>query len=399
MTLALAMHPTVKPVTSQLNAILSSFPAPANSAARYFPFVTPQLGSSTSATNAQQAMPNDGQIEKIIINLDTAPGVGKNYAITLLKNGVATPLSVTIADANTRGEASAIVTFAKGDIFVWEITPTGTPDTTPVWTASAQIRELGQSMITGDSSTSLSTTATTYAPINGGLWSTTLPVYGTLFNTDGYLRPGSLRFNGSLSSGSCSFTLVRRRGGVDTDTSITVAAASNSTVNISGSDERVLAGDQFYWRSDKTGTIGTSRAYPSLVFIPDVAGEGVYSWTALNASTASTATLLYTPQGSGSTFSNVNGRHAEMPFNANQNKFRALRDTLPAAGAPVAQNSYSGGAAKSSVSFTDSSAQDLQDTSNQSISAGNRFGFTHQRTAGSGNQSAVPAMTCVMKAV
>lgn len=397
MTLSLAMHPTIRPVTSQLNAILSCYPTSTNNQTRYMPFSSYSLGSGTSMSNVTQAMPQDSTVEKSVISLASAPGAGTSYTFTLYKNGSPTAHTGAIADSSTTVTISTPITYAKGDTLFWEAVPDNTPSTS-VWSVGSAVREKGQTMITGDSATTLNTSATTYAALQGGVWSTSAPTRASLFNTAGAIKPGVLRFNGNIGSGSMTVTLVRRRSGSDSDTSITATAVNNSSVNMTGSDVDVQAGDEFYWRSDKTDSIGTSRAYPSIVFEPTLSGEGVYSYGSFTTGISSAANRGYMGVGAGSSTTSVESRHSVMPFSASQSKFRALRDTLPSSSGTVDQATYSDGSQQASVTFTDSTANDLQDSSVYSIDAGDYWGFTAIRSSGSGTHTSEIAMSCVMKA-
>jgi hypothetical protein len=76
-----------------------------------------------------------GSIVKHQINVSAAPGAGKNWVFTLMKNGVAqdgaggTPdTRITIADAATSGSATFTLSLAAGDRIATRAVPTGTPN-------------------------------------------------------------------------------------------------------------------------------------------------------------------------------------------------------------------------------------------------------------------------------
>jgi len=66
-------------------------------------------------------------LKNLYVRLNASPGAGKSYAFTILKNGVATGLSVTIADSATTGNDTDDVSVSDGDILSMEIVPSGTP--------------------------------------------------------------------------------------------------------------------------------------------------------------------------------------------------------------------------------------------------------------------------------
>ena len=58
----------------------------------------------------------------------TTPGTGKSFAFTLMKNGVATSVTVTISDANlTASDSTHNVVFEAGDTICIRSVPSGTP--------------------------------------------------------------------------------------------------------------------------------------------------------------------------------------------------------------------------------------------------------------------------------
>jgi hypothetical protein len=72
-------------------------------------------------------VPADGFIIGIRGNVGTAPSAGKSYAVTLVKGGVDTTMTFSIADANTYAEdfeAGHKVTVAKGDLIVFKCVET-----------------------------------------------------------------------------------------------------------------------------------------------------------------------------------------------------------------------------------------------------------------------------------
>ena len=63
------------------------------------------IGSDWRSTESQRqhcASPA-GTISRFLVELDASPGAGKSYTFVIMKNGVATDASVTIADAATTG--------------------------------------------------------------------------------------------------------------------------------------------------------------------------------------------------------------------------------------------------------------------------------------------------------
>jgi hypothetical protein len=70
-------------------------------------------GSETGG--AVQYIPTNGTFKSLYVHLPAAPGAGKSRTFTLVKNGGATGLTVTISDAATTGNASVDVAITAGD--------------------------------------------------------------------------------------------------------------------------------------------------------------------------------------------------------------------------------------------------------------------------------------------
>jgi hypothetical protein len=67
----------------------------------------------------------DGEIGNLVVRLTAAPGVGKSFTYTFVKNGTPTALSVTIADAATDGRSTSFISIASGDTGYWQRSFTG----------------------------------------------------------------------------------------------------------------------------------------------------------------------------------------------------------------------------------------------------------------------------------
>jgi hypothetical protein len=102
---------------------------------------------STSATNYEQGLGigNNGwnstetlrqmevgaqTLRRIYAVLVTAPAAGKSRTATVRQNAGATSITATISDAATTGNGSTDTTFAQGDKFAIQTTPSGTPTAT-----------------------------------------------------------------------------------------------------------------------------------------------------------------------------------------------------------------------------------------------------------------------------
>lgn len=72
--------------------------------------------NATQTTTTQSAtMPCAGTMNKLIVKLGTAPGTGSTRAITVVKNGVDTGLTVSISGTGTTGSVTSAVSWVAGD--------------------------------------------------------------------------------------------------------------------------------------------------------------------------------------------------------------------------------------------------------------------------------------------
>lgn len=88
-------------------------------------------GWITSTPSCGTILPTSGIFKNLQIALSVAPGVGKSYTYTLVKNGVDSSIVVTISDNATTGNDSAhSLAVAAGDELYWRCDPSGTPTNT-----------------------------------------------------------------------------------------------------------------------------------------------------------------------------------------------------------------------------------------------------------------------------
>src|SRR5688572_4973285 len=109
---------------------------PSNTVTNYNHLCTTLLGSwNATETARDEIVPATFDLSELHVLLDTAPGAGTSWDFTVMKNGVATAITLTIADAAVSGTyAGAAVSFAAGDTVSLRAVPTNTPTTgTNLW--------------------------------------------------------------------------------------------------------------------------------------------------------------------------------------------------------------------------------------------------------------------------
>ncbi len=271
----------------------SRYVAWVNSATRY----TSILGGYLSATINEQAIPMSaaGTLGNCRVVLDTAPGDGKSWVITLMKNGVATGVEVTITGAAvTSGTDADTVEVAAGDLFEWRIVPSGTP---------AACRGGISCLFTG-------TTANESNIIGSNLTNTGSTTYGgfgsshsyTAITSQGYAAlpiaaPGTLshlyvKLSADPGGAPDAYTFTVYKNNVITDITCTIVA-NDTTGNDTTHSVAVVAGDyiEVYMIPVSTPSVSPS-AKMSLKFTASVDGESLMGFANYDAPTNSQTEYL-----------------------------------------------------------------------------------------------------------
>lgn len=236
----------------------------------------------TSTTVAPVPWPIAGTFRNAGIALVSAPGSGNTLVFTLVKNGVDTSLTITIADLATSGtDFSSSVSVTPGDLLYWRVTPVSTPTvsehqlTVEFWATGVGESAYGSIGL-------LSASQTWRTPVFGqGQWNVgnggvsnheVIAVVGNLVGLSYNLSvaPGGgksyliqLYKNGTLQDGS---------GGTP-DTRVTIADSA-TTGSWSGT-LALAAGDYVYLESVPTGTPAAAKVGAGVKFIATTDGESV----------------------------------------------------------------------------------------------------------------------------
>ena len=80
--------------------------------------------STTKEGDVQMVMPVAGTISNLAVNIGSSPGNGRNWVLTIRKNGSATAVTCKIEGSTSKTcTSSASVTFAAGDLIDLEADP------------------------------------------------------------------------------------------------------------------------------------------------------------------------------------------------------------------------------------------------------------------------------------
>lgn len=192
----------------------------------------------------QQVVSTPGTIKNLMVKLDGSPGAGKSYTFTLMKNGIAQALSVTISDTDTQGaDTTNEVAVSAGDLITLRCIPSGTPTARYArYSCVFEGNNAKESLILGIGETY--NIGVYYSPLSGGRETGTtiegstyqvIPTPGTIKNL--YVN---LSEDPGISPEAYRFTL--RKNGVSTALTCTITAddtTGSDTVN----EVVVVAGD------------------------------------------------------------------------------------------------------------------------------------------------------------
>jgi hypothetical protein len=246
-----------------------------------FNFICASFPSTWSATETDRDCPVAGAMtltEMYVETLDP-PGAGNSFVFTVMKNGSATALVVTISDsANTGSVTGQAVTFAAGDTISMRHTPVSTPDASGQqhWGILAKTSN-NTFVMFGHTATNASTTATEWQGLQGGIgvWEAVAqsnvmqiaPLAGTL--RDLYVRLGTAP--GTATSRTFSVLLGGSAAGAPTVTIADTATAGQDTTTTLAFG----AADTLSFQSAVTLVPAASPVAWSIVCIPTTAGESM----------------------------------------------------------------------------------------------------------------------------
>lgn len=112
----------------------SSDAAPSNTATNYTFLAAGDAAYSATETDfrtlGQVGSLSGLVLDALYVELETAPGAGNSYAITVYQNGSPTGLSCTVSETDVACNNSTNVTIANDDQYSIEVVPTSTPDAT-----------------------------------------------------------------------------------------------------------------------------------------------------------------------------------------------------------------------------------------------------------------------------
>jgi hypothetical protein len=242
-------------------------------------------------------------LSSFYMQFDTAPGVGNAVIYTIMKNGSATAVTVTIADAAISAtDAVNSVSFAAGDTISIRATTTGTPVSIGVqyWNMLIASSDGSIPMLSG-LNTPPDNTGTYYGSLTAGHssstgWSATEADMQIVVPTSGVIS--GLRSRMSTAPGSVNgWTHTLMKNGSATTVTTTISG-TNTVATDSTHTFTVAAGDTLTIRNAPVGTPVLSTPCFSMIFTPDNYGESFFGY-GTTAAPSTTTTQYEEPLGVG----------------------------------------------------------------------------------------------------
>lgn len=245
---------------------------------RYYSFASGSNGFQTTELLVSPVMPIAGTVSNLYVQFDAAPGTGTTTAVTLMRNGSATTLTCSVADAaSTCSDTSNTVTVAVGDTLSWrsQVTVGGSTFSPNLHvTAKFEGTNSGESFITGATNGTASITTTGYYVPYGATATTTVAHASTTMPTSGTIDKLYVNLSGSPGAGD-SFIITLFKNGVSSGVTCTVSE-TNTSCNDLTNTVSLTAGDAIAIEISPTGS-PTARAVKwGMRFRPTIDGESVH---------------------------------------------------------------------------------------------------------------------------
>lgn len=263
----------------------------------YWPIHGYAIGSSSTPAPNYTVMPIAGVLKNFYVQCQAGPGVGLSRTYTVAVNGVDTALTITVTGTGTgvgvSSNADTIhrINIAVGDQVSIHSTATGTTtDAGRTMFGLDFAAPANTSFIAACSrSQNLSTTLTSFLPIQGAGFDTTA---GTnelcVFPTTGTLKNAAFNVNNAPGVGN-SYTATLIQNGSPTSIVIVASGAASGTFYDNTHSVAVAAGDTFYWSIAVSGAAGATAGILSMEFDPTINGESVHMYASNVVTTNSAA--------------------------------------------------------------------------------------------------------------
>lgn len=353
---------------------------PSSSATNYgFPMANL---NNWSATEATQRMPVSiaGTISTLYVHLATAPGAGTSWAFTLVKNGVDTALTCTVADAAvTCNDTSNSFSVAAGDDLSVKSVPTNTPASTVGirWSYKLAGSTTGESTIPGSTRTStIAANSTVYMGIQGcAAPNSTLNNRDQVMPTGGVIDDFYVKLNAAPGAGqSVTFTLMKN--GADTSVTCTVSDSATSCTDLTNTASFV-ATDTVALKAVTSATATARMASWSFRWLPTIDGEALYLHSSGSAMNTAGSVRYNTTSGTTTSWASGESATITLPGAFTMRKLYIVLNTAPGGAASYTfKNRLNAADGSFSVAISGAATTGNDTSTTQVISNGDRLAFS-----------------------
>lgn len=232
---------------------------------------------STTESDVQVPMPIPGNYSDLWIDLDTQPGTGKSWKVTLRVNGADSTLFATVSDTATAAHLTGTnVAISIGDLVCVSWTPSGTPavPTRQAYSCVFTGTNAGESFILMNRVVQQAANTTSYYAIQGdGAPNATETSAYTIMPTDGILDQMYVAVQ-TAPGGAQTDTFTFRKNASDQSMTATITGAATSASDLTHSVS-VAQGDTTSVKIVTSATAAASRIRCSMRFVPTVDGESL----------------------------------------------------------------------------------------------------------------------------
>lgn len=378
-----------------MNSVISSGGASAGPSTSAVNYVQAQCSKTASGpwnsteARVKNVIPNvNGTIGPFYFEVDTAPGVGKQYTFTVRKNGVDTSLSIVISGTNKTGSdtnTGHYFTVAPGDTVTISSTPASTPAAfvNHSWTLGFAGNNANESLVMRGTSTQHAANTTSYYEVQseGGGNATEVN------RTSPMPTPGSLSglyLVSDVDPGGVAQTIVVTLmvNGVASALTATINTGS-TTANDVANSVTLAQNDTVSWRVASSALAAASRLSISAKWAPTTDGESL-GFAGRTASIAQNSTFYKNGRSAWDNEVNV-----QMKVLACVIKFLSVLAANIASGQTFTCSSrVNGGAGALTKAITGTASTGNDNTNSDTVAAGDLFNVKGVTSATSGTVSA-----------
>ncbi len=224
----------------------------------------------------KQLVPTGGEFRELRIHLVTAPGAGNSHAFTLMVDGVASALTLTISNTDQDGvDAVNSVAVTAGQSVELRDVGASTPAVSRVsWCLIWEPTLKDEYIVMGNSvANALHPTSTEFMNIMNGSNPTTGGFDNTMLcPTAGVFKKFYVELDEAPGTGADAFKFTPKLDGVATALTITISTVSTTGTDLVNSFS-VTAGQRIVLEVDPTSAPSQPDAYWGMVFKPTLAGQ------------------------------------------------------------------------------------------------------------------------------